>query len=682
MLRVRASRWVTRAVAAVLASAGVAGAARGQGASRSLGDDFDDFEHAPDEVSGPARPAPPQREAGARSRPIRTPVERGNGDGNDDVLDEEIASAEEPEADLEPLDWRDRDPNRARAFRALPTLDGPTGGLYLVDGHPSGPDVLRALLVTDFFVTGDYLGPDDSHTYSGGLLAVSLARGTRFEPHAQLRFLSNSNSRGRPALLHALGDASVGVRVRHPLSPLLSVAADGAVRLPTGRDLGVHASAIGARVRAAASVDLSAREQPLPVVLRFNLGYELDNSAALVEALERERYRALADPRPVQDETRHLLTRIERRGFAIDRTDALEIGLGAEASVWLAPQIELRPLVEWRWQVPVNRQGYDCVFVPAAPGARVPSPGEDGCIADASVAAFPMDLVLGARVLPPVRGLVALAAVELGLLGASYRHAVRELAQNEPWLVMLGVGYAFDLSPPPPRPPTRFVERVERVEVPTRPPPAGRLQGFVLERGALVPIERATVRYLDRDHGAQATDAAGRFVSDRMAPGPVSLRVEAEGYEPADCAGEIPAEGDGHTRCELERRPQLVVVERTHIELREQIHFAFDSDVILPESFGLMEQIRAAIAGHPELRRIEIQGHTDDVGTEMYNLDLSQRRALSVRRWLVERGIEPDRLLARGYGEGHPLVRATTEEARARNRRVEFRILERAEREP
>ncbi|MEM6958396.1 MAG: OmpA family protein, partial [Myxococcota bacterium] len=101
-------------------------------------------------------------------------------------------------------------------------------------------------------------------------------------------------------------------------------------------------------------------------------------------------------------------------------------------------------------------------------------------------------------------------------------------------------------------------------------------------------------------------------------------------------------------------------------------------DEILEASFGLMTQIRNALRDHPEIRTVEIQGHTDDQGTHEYNADLSQRRAESVKRWLVENGIDAGRLRARGYGETVPLVRDVTEEARAANRRVEFRIQERA----
>ena len=74
--------------------------------------------------------------------------------------------------------------------------------------------------------------------------------------------------------------------------------------------------------------------------------------------------------------------------------------------------------------------------------------------------------------------------------------------------------------------------------------------------------------------------------------------------------------------------------------------------------------------------RIEIQGHTDDVGTERDNLVLSQNRAEAVRTYLIGKGIDPERVVARGYGESDPKVPNSSEQNRAMNRRTEFKILE------
>jgi peptidoglycan-associated lipoprotein len=73
-----------------------------------------------------------------------------------------------------------------------------------------------------------------------------------------------------------------------------------------------------------------------------------------------------------------------------------------------------------------------------------------------------------------------------------------------------------------------------------------------------------------------------------------------------------------------------------------------------------------------------VQGHTDERGSDAYNLDLSDRRAASVRRYLTEHGVTADRLQSHGYGETQPIDPSHGEKAWSKNRRVEFLILKRA----
>jgi outer membrane protein OmpA-like peptidoglycan-associated protein len=72
---------------------------------------------------------------------------------------------------------------------------------------------------------------------------------------------------------------------------------------------------------------------------------------------------------------------------------------------------------------------------------------------------------------------------------------------------------------------------------------------------------------------------------------------------------------------------------------------------------------------------IEIGAFTDDVGTDAYNLALSEKRAMAVKNYLTEKGASPKQLLIKGYGEASPVVANTSEENRAMNRRVEFKII-------
>jgi outer membrane protein OmpA-like peptidoglycan-associated protein len=107
----------------------------------------------------------------------------------------------------------------------------------------------------------------------------------------------------------------------------------------------------------------------------------------------------------------------------------------------------------------------------------------------------------------------------------------------------------------------------------------------------------------------------------------------------------------------------------------EQIQFALDSAVILPQSLHIVDSIAAALNGNPQLTLVEVQGHADDQGSDEYNIRLTRDRAASVVEALVQRGIDRRRLRSAGYGERCPLIPGTSQRARAANRRVEIKIV-------
>jgi OOP family OmpA-OmpF porin len=101
------------------------------------------------------------------------------------------------------------------------------------------------------------------------------------------------------------------------------------------------------------------------------------------------------------------------------------------------------------------------------------------------------------------------------------------------------------------------------------------------------------------------------------------------------------------------------------------INFDFDKADIKPESQPIMDEIVKLLQEDPNLN-LTIEGHTDNVGTSAYNKQLSEARARSVVAALTTRGIESGRLKAVGYGLEKPIADNTTDEGRARNRRVEL----------
>jgi outer membrane protein OmpA-like peptidoglycan-associated protein len=130
-----------------------------------------------------------------------------------------------------------------------------------------------------------------------------------------------------------------------------------------------------------------------------------------------------------------------------------------------------------------------------------------------------------------------------------------------------------------------------------------------------------------------------------------------------------PAENDG---CPPEQGAPLVEIEAERLALKDSIHFDTARDTIKPESFPVLDQVARLLADHPELRRVRVEGHTDNVGAAAYNKELSARRAASVVRYLVGKGVAAERLAAAGYGFERPIATNETALGRAKNRRVEF----------
>jgi OOP family OmpA-OmpF porin len=105
------------------------------------------------------------------------------------------------------------------------------------------------------------------------------------------------------------------------------------------------------------------------------------------------------------------------------------------------------------------------------------------------------------------------------------------------------------------------------------------------------------------------------------------------------------------------------------------IYFDFNKATLRPESYPELNKVVKLMDDYPTLK-IEIGGHTDSVGTEAVNLKLSQDRAASVVKYLVDHAVSRDRLIAKGYGKSKPIESNATEEGRAKNRRIEFTVLE------
>jgi outer membrane protein OmpA-like peptidoglycan-associated protein len=127
--------------------------------------------------------------------------------------------------------------------------------------------------------------------------------------------------------------------------------------------------------------------------------------------------------------------------------------------------------------------------------------------------------------------------------------------------------------------------------------------------------------------------------------------------------------------CPDEDKAKLLYL-KGKILIKEPVHFATGKAAILKSSFDLLDQMAAFLKVYTKFKKIMVEGHTDNVGDATKNKDLSEKRAKAVLDYLTKAGVEPARLVSKGYGDEKPIADNKTEAGRAKNRRVEFVVLE------
>jgi len=209
-------------------------------------------------------------------------------------------------------------------------------------------------------------------------------------------------------------------------------------------------------------------------------------------------------------------------------------------------------------------------------------------------------------------------------------------------------------------------------------PKVGTVVGAVSDGETGMPVTAARITVTDPLNRSLdlSADSNGGFSVGNVKPGTVKLSVEAAGYFTSAIEVQVESRKEVQARIVLNKRPTVpnVVVAGREVKLKKEVHFQHDSTDILPDSLGLLEELAELFKNKPEIRLAEVQGHTDNTGSAVYNQRLSQGRAQAVVDTLVRLGVSSDRLVAKGYGADKPLVPNTTDANRAKNRRVQVII--------
>jgi outer membrane protein OmpA-like peptidoglycan-associated protein len=254
--------------------------------------------------------------------------------------------------------------------------------------------------------------------------------------------------------------------------------------------------------------------------------------------------------------------------------------------------------------------------------------------------------------------------------------------------VVASVAYA-PLPPPPPPPPPPPAPR-------KKAPPSDRDKDGIYDKDDACPDEPG-IRSDDPEKNGcppPPPDRDGDGILDRDDACPDIKGVKNDDPTLNGCPPDTDGDGirDDVDACPNEKGkadpdptkngcPTSVRVTDNEIIILEQVQFKTGSAVILKASDDLLFQVAVVLAEHPEILKIEVQGHTDNRGGKKYNQKLSEKRAAAVVKWLTKKGnVDAGRLSSHGYGMDEPMTDNDTAENRQKNRRVQFKILDKTSR--
>ncbi|MBI5548493.1 MAG: OmpA family protein [Deltaproteobacteria bacterium] len=490
---------------------------------------------------------------------------------------------------------------------------------------PSG-HVLSLALSGALFSGSDFIYPGSSDTWVGGTLAAGMAPLDYLDAFLALSSGRNANDRGTPQVLSAGTDLRLGARLRHGFGPL-HLAAVGELLWTSpisGESRG--GSGFGGAAQAVGSLFIPATPA-VPVVLHANLGFRREAGSDLLGS----RVGALAT-------------------FAQGYSQWSTVNVAAAAEVRVGP---VYPFLEDALEVPVG--------------------------SEAPFSAYPSRLVpgIGAQL---GYGFEVLAGLEVGLASRLFDG----IPATPPWTARLGISYSGLKSRAPPPAPPPAPEPVaappppeESIAIVKHVPMTGTLHGTVsdLEGRPLQAV--ISLPGAPGSLGAKVYDASPSYEIELPA-GVYHAEAIAEGFLVR--GGTFTIEAGQATRGDFQLRPvpnvKAVLLTREQVEIHRSILFAFNEARLLPESYSILDEVIDTLLRNSQVRKVRIEGHTDDVGTLEANQALSENRAVAVRDYLVQKGITEDRLMVQGFGKTRPLVDSRTETARAKNRRVQFFIIE------
>ncbi len=602
-------------------------------------------------------------------------------------------------------------------LRHTPSALGGVGLLRVAGADLGARGLLRFSATGEYFDSGNFPVRGAQNTRTAGTFAVSYVPLEFLELSAAYSLSANTNSRSSPNLIQALGDVSFGVRASRQWARGFWAGVD--LRAMSFSGVGnqdVERYAFGFAPRVLATYDLRQINAKIPLRTHGNVGVILDGTGDLVRTTR--------------------LNAAEEYALNVNRYNRLGLGLGVEA-----PLPAVTPFLEFNLAYPlgVGDEGLvapDGQTVSAASaayktfnlGVKVTAV-RDATFTVGAEFGLTRAVGLGVPATPPFN-LFFSAAYTVDLLGRGGTRiveTVRERKVDAPVAARTAQvsGVVVDAETRKPIPGVLVTvpgaglppvaTDMEKGRFLTHPLPAGPVRIAVQKEGyrlveqdltltagetsavelALEPMARPALFTISTTSKKKPVAATLRlqgpknqeFATSESATAPAKLEVPAGRYTVNVTAQGYLAQtrdvqvSEGSTLelsfdLEPEPKKKLVEVKENKIEILQQVNFGVGKAIILPDSYPLLAQVVDAIVRN-DIKRVRIEGHTDNQGNPELNLQLSKDRAQAVAAHLIKAGIDASRLEVEGFGDTRPIAPNLTPRGRELNRRVEFVILER-----
>ena len=604
--------------------------------------------------------------------------------------------------------------------------EGVRGFQHMASANPGKAPTYSVAFLGEILSGSGLVRANDEQSYLAGNLLLQASFLKYFSANLGLSASNSVNTFGRPQSMLAQGDMHLGVRGHYEAKDGYHVALDVTTYFPSSfESSGLGFEGTSVRPRMLFTVDFAEAlgpvfgEKPLDLITHFNFGYRFDNTNNLLP-----------------DEITP--TRVERFAYGLSAYDYMEFGLGVEYRLpYVSPFFSWRfdvPVNGDAGACPetspldcVNEAGFGSFPNILSLGAKAEpvdnlglTAGLDLGLTNEDVAGVPVTapwtLILGAswKVDPepkiervkttiekekivekdPPRGhligtvvnaesgeAIGGAIIQYKSLNGETPQATNTTGDFRSYGIAPGKEVTLTVTHPDYKSNkvTKVVEKPEEYEVEVKLEPVakmGIIGGTVINQDG-DPIEGASVKLTGPKTRSVTTSATGKF-DEKMREGEYTIAVTKEGFLTG--GRDVEVRGDKEVQVEITLKPEpeekLVEVKEDRIQINERVYFETGKAKILPRSFNVLDQVASVLLENPRIEKIRVEGHTDDVGADDYNLELSQDRASSVRTYLIEQGISPERLVAKGFGEQKPLVPNTSKRNRSLNRRVEFKIVD------